>query len=332
MTHEPRGVEPERVARVLGLLGYLLHRAPEQRILISDVQRDLGLTRDEVVADARLLNLVNFGGGTYLLYIEIEEDTLLVERETLAENMESPARLSPTLAQSLVLALELVGSAVAGNPTTARSLRNKLLTALSDSVTKPPVLATSAPFCEPPAELLATLAQAIRDHRLVEIEYYTATRADLRRRTIEPYYLRRCGDLWYLDAFCLTAGNPRTFRIDLVKSAMLTSATFEPRPQLTGDFFPDQDEPMWALLLFDPAREADLRSQGVSYTAQTDGRLLVKTPFFNKAWLVDQVLAGLGTVEICNDEEARTEVAEEARRLLSIYRELSSGFEDSAQE
>ncbi len=126
------GVSPERTARALALLSRLLHNPTLTRVPLEDLARDLGLSRAQILEDVRLLNLVNFGGGTYLLYLEQEGDDLLVDREPLGDNLQYPARLSPTLARSLMLALELVGDVVV--PGSAATLLQKLNAALASAI------------------------------------------------------------------------------------------------------------------------------------------------------------------------------------------------------
>ena len=77
------GVTPERVAQILGLLSYLLRDPETLRIPLDTIERDLGLSRAEIIEDISILNLVNFGGGTYLIYVREEKGQLIIDREPL---------------------------------------------------------------------------------------------------------------------------------------------------------------------------------------------------------------------------------------------------------
>ena len=56
-----------------------------------------------------MLNVVNFGGGTYVLYAEIDGDEIEVDPDTYGENFARPARLLPLEAKALVAAIDLFG-------------------------------------------------------------------------------------------------------------------------------------------------------------------------------------------------------------------------------
>jgi hypothetical protein len=59
--------------------------------------------------DIGLLNLINFGGGCYALYAQIEGDTVAVQKETYGDRFARPARLSPLEAKALLWALDFIG-------------------------------------------------------------------------------------------------------------------------------------------------------------------------------------------------------------------------------
>ena len=58
-----------------------------------------------------MLNVVNFGGGSYVLYAEIheEEGEIEVDPEPYSDNFDRPARLLPVEAKALVAAIDLIG-------------------------------------------------------------------------------------------------------------------------------------------------------------------------------------------------------------------------------
>lgn len=316
----PPGVSPERTARALALLSRLLHDPSLTRVPLEDLARDLGLSRAEILEDARLLNLVNFGGGTYLLYLEQEGDDLLVDREPLGDNLQYPARLSPTLARSLMLALELVGDVVV--PGSAATLLQKLNAALASAIAAGPAPVGAGRLLKPSEQVLGILGTAVRERRMVRIEYFSAHRGEVTLRNVEPHILCDAGTAWYLEAYCLRAEEPRTFRVDLIKSAETLDQHFLPREEMSAtplraDRPPEG--PLWARLAVDRDREAKLRSDSIAYTHREDGRLGVETPYFDTAWLVGQVLGGLGATELLEPGEIRAHIVREGRALLAAY-------------
>src|SRR5436190_1778105 len=62
-------IRPERFARLVTLAGLLIGAAREQaRLSVDTVVDELNVSRDELSEDIDVLNVVNFGGGTYVLF------------------------------------------------------------------------------------------------------------------------------------------------------------------------------------------------------------------------------------------------------------------------
>ena len=79
-----------------------------------------------------MLNVVNFGGGSYVLYAEIkeEEGEIEVDPEPYSDNFDRPARLLPVEAKALVAAIDLIGEHIPEGSLT--SAREKIVAALGE--------------------------------------------------------------------------------------------------------------------------------------------------------------------------------------------------------
>ena len=79
-----------------------------------------------------VLNVVNFGGGSYVLYAEIkeEEGEIEVDPEPYSDNFDRPARLLPVEAKALVAAIDLIGEHIPEGSLT--SAREKIVAALGE--------------------------------------------------------------------------------------------------------------------------------------------------------------------------------------------------------
>ncbi len=107
-----RVVPAERFARLLALMTRLLAAcgdSAEAHIPIAELRASLNLDRKVLEDDIGLLNLINFGGGCYALYAQIEGDTVAVQKETYGDRFARPARLSPLEAKALLWALDFIG-------------------------------------------------------------------------------------------------------------------------------------------------------------------------------------------------------------------------------
>ncbi len=122
-------IRPERFARLVTLAGLLIESSRRgERLGVADLRQRLELTGEELQEDIDLLNVVNFGGGTYVLYAEIQGDEIEVDSEPYGDNFARPARLLPLEAKALVAAIDLFGDHLPQGG--LQSARAKIVTAL----------------------------------------------------------------------------------------------------------------------------------------------------------------------------------------------------------
>ncbi len=117
-------IRPERFARLVTLAGILIHAGREgRRESLAELQERLQLSEEELREDIDVLNVVNFGGGSYVLYAEIldDEGEIEVDPEPYSDNFDRPARLLPVEAKALIAAIDLIGEHIPeGSLTSAR--------------------------------------------------------------------------------------------------------------------------------------------------------------------------------------------------------------------
>jgi proteasome accessory factor C len=320
---EATPIRPERLPRMLALLSYLMDPDHGGRVPLADIRRDLGLSRTETQADLSLLNLVNHGGGTYLLYAELDGDAVVVDREPGGEAMAGPARLSPLMARALLLALDVVGPAL---PSETRadldSVRAHVEASLGGVTLPGPV--QMGDLVPPDSNIVGTLNRALRDRLVVRLEYYTPSREALSERRVEPGLLYHSGDAWYLEAYCLRAGDQRTFRLDLIRSAVATDDTFETRPEMdlsahhAGPLHVTRPRASVAWVRFPRHRHHLLEEQGFDVVVEDDS-VTARIPYFDERWLIREVMRHGGDAELLEPESLRERTAATAEDLMSRY-------------
>ena len=82
--------------------------------------------------------------------------------------------------------------------------------------------------------LLKDLFKAIKEQRVVEIEYAHKQDARPERRRIEPYFVFYTGDFWYVQAWCRKRKGQRTFALDKILSWRLTDRYFLPKTEVAS--------------------------------------------------------------------------------------------------
>jgi predicted DNA-binding transcriptional regulator YafY len=316
-------IAPEHLARAMSLLSYLLDEARPELVSWQALETDLGMTRGEVEEDLALINLVNFGGGTYALTAEALDEGVEVVREIMADAFSKPARLSPAMAKALLLALDLVGDtfAVEGLESLA-TVRAKVDRLVGEGHPQPTVIVDEV--MPPDPRIVAALNSAIRDHTLVEIKYFTTTRQELGERLVEPYLLFHCPDGWYLEAFCLRAGAQRTFKLERICEARPTGEVFAPRAEMdlgrrrTGEV-PAAGATTWATIVFHPRWRTNLEERGTKCTPRADGRLEALVPYMDETWIVQEVVRYLGDAVLESPASARGRIRDTALALARRY-------------
>jgi proteasome accessory factor C len=302
---------PERFAVLQALLAHLLARCGEDRrayIPAAELAQRFRIPPDQLEEHLNLLNLVNFGGGCYAVYAVLEGDQVRVDKELFGDAFRRPPRLTPLEARAIRLALEFVGPMIAAE---AMTPLERVRAKLEETFGQFELRETPGPSLpsEAEEELIRSLAAAIRERRVVEIEYLRPDESETSTRTIEPYRLERDLPHWYVHAWDRTRSAARSFRFDRMRSARVLDETFEPRAE-----FSLESERRTALVWFSPEAARWRIERGAQPLA--DGAALEELHVGSPEWLVGEILSWRGEAAVLEPADLRRLVAERARALL----------------
>lgn len=324
-----RVVAADRFTRLLALMTRLLSScgsAREGRVPTSDLRSDLNLTQRELEDDLSLLNLINFGGGCYALFAQVEDGEVVVSKETYGEQFARPARLSPLEAKALLWAVQFIGDRLPiGGEDPLASARHKIEQAIGEDRLPPVELGRTATA---DASVANAITSAIRDDRVLAIDYWTESRGEITSREIDPHLLVNMRDAWYVVAWCRSADEQRTFRLDRIRSAKVTRKKFARRAELNlGPYLPWGDRPtsgetsaQSASVWCDPSIARWLAEEHPSIERHSDGSILVEIPYASEAWLVKELIKHQGDAVLFEPLALRTTIAETATKMLLRYR------------
>lgn len=315
-TNEP-SIRPERFARLITLAGILIEAAREGRKLsAAELCRTLAIDEDELRQDIDLLNVVNFGGGSYVLYAEVAGDTIEVDPEPYGDSFARPARLLPLEAKALIAAIDLIGEHLPEGSLT--SAREKIVAALGRDPAQEELYMTHASGDD--SEIARVVSGAIAQRRLLEIEYYKEHADLLERRRIEPYKLINGLEGWYVHAWDLTKDAPRSFRLDRIKTAAMREERFTPRagvePDLKG--WPRTGEvpnAQLARVWISPERARWAREDRRVVAELEDGSVIIALPYAGHDYLVREILKEAGDAVVLEPADARQAILEAALEL-----------------
>lgn len=304
---------PERFAVLQALLAYLLAACGEGKeatLVADDVTERFGVDRETLQEHLQLLNLINFGGGCYAVFAQIEGETVRVEKELFGDVFRGSPRLTPLEARAIRLALEFVGPMIAAEADTPlERVRRKLEETFGqfDLEEAPPVPETTTQE----ESLIRTLSRGITDRKLVEIAYLSTNDNAVSARTVEPYSLERRLPHWYVHTWDRTRDGERSFRLDRMHTAELLEETYEPREE----FDPTElREARMATVWHSPA-VARWRLERRTAVPLSDGSALEETAIGSASWLASEIFAARGDSAVVLPLDLRAEIGERAAAL-----------------
>jgi predicted DNA-binding transcriptional regulator YafY len=303
-------VAPERFGVLQSLLAYLLTSCGEDRegvIQVQELVDRFSIPREAIEEHLSLLNLVNFGGGCYAVYAELQGEEVHVDKELFGDTFRRPPRLTPLEARAIRLALEFVGPMVAAG---AHSPLERVRAKLEQTFGAFDLTQTPAPHVGEEEGLVDKLTQAINEHKLVEIEYLKPEEQEVVIRTVEPYSIERRLPNWYVHAWDTERDQPRSYRLDRMRSAKVLKKSFKPREG------------------FDPSELHGATSARIWYSAAVarweiekgarplvDGAAIADRSVGSAEWLVGEVVSYRGEAIVLEPQELRARVALRAREL-----------------
>ncbi|HEX5224549.1 MAG TPA: WYL domain-containing protein, partial [Solirubrobacteraceae bacterium] len=298
-----------------------------ERVPVGDVCERLKLSEEELREDLNVLNVVNFGGGSYVLYAEVNEDTreIEVDPEPYSDNFDRPARLLPVEAKALVAAIDLIGEHIPEGSLT--SARKKIVAALGEDPMEQGLQV--APTAGDDSDVARLVSKAIVGRRLVELDYYKENEDERSLRRVEPYALTNGREGWYVASFDPERDGVRHFRLDRIRQATVTDERFEPRPEVdpaaevdgwlrTGEVQASRTARVWV----SPDRARWAREARRVVHEWSDGAVIVELSFAGLDWLVREVLREAGDAAVLEPEDAREAVSAAVARL----REAQAAF------
>jgi proteasome accessory factor C len=318
-------IRPERFARLVTLASILIEAGRDsKRVGIEEVCERLQLSEEELREDVAVLNVVNFGGGSYVLYAEINDQDreIEVDPEPYSDNFDRPARLLPVEAKALVAAIDLIGEHIPEGSLT--SAREKIVTALGEDPLEQGLQVADSGGDD--AGVARMLSAAIARHRIVELEYYKENEDELSLRKVEPYALTNGREGWYVASYDPTREGLRHFRLDRIKRVSVRDERFKPRPEVdpaaevdgwlrTGEVQASRLARVW----ISPERARWAREARRVVQEHGDGAVVVELSFAGVDWLVREILKEAGDAVVLEPPDAREAVRAAVARLGESY-------------
>ena len=275
--------------------------------------------RAELREDVNVLNVVNFGGGTYVLYAEVLDDgEIEVDTEPYSDTFDRPARLLPIEAKALVAAIDLLGDHLPGRLAGLRAREDRRRARRGPGARGPAGRDRAAATTR---RSRASSPSAIEDRRLLELDYYVENEDRFSAAQIEPYALMNGREGWYVSAYDPAKEDMRHFRLDRIKRARssTTHVRAAPRPRparrhrgLAAHRRGRGSRVAHVWISADQARWA--REERTVIAELEDGAIVVEWAFKGERYLVKEVLREAGDAAVLEPADVREAVLAAAER------------------
>jgi proteasome accessory factor BC len=322
-SRQEAAIRPERFARLVTLASVLIAAGREGRKLpLSEPCELLQISEQELREDISVLNVVNFGGGAYVLYAEVlPSGEIEVDPEPYSDTFDRPARLLPIEGNALLAAIDFLGVHLSPH---LESAKNKIQAALGD-VGREGLLVGDAGGDD--ADVARVVGNAIEARRRMRIEYYSPSEDRFSERVVEPYALMNGREGWYAPCWDVDKDALRHFRLDRIKRATVLDEAYEPRPDVdpiadlegwprTGEVGGSRVAHVW----ISPEQARWAREERTVLAELDDGAAIVEWTYKGEDYLVKEVLKEAGDAAVLEPADAREAVLAAAAQLLAPSR------------
>lgn len=312
----------DRLARLLSVIPWVAEQP--DGALIDDIVERYAYPREQLLDD--LQDVVFFVGvhpftPDSLIEVELSEDRVHIRyadwfSRPLRLSVEDGARLL-TAGRSVLPLTEADGKTDDAASPLLRAL-TKLGTALGEGASE----AVDVRLGHAPADTLGQLREAVAAQCQIEIEYYTYGRDELTERRVDPSRIFSDQGNWYVSGWCHRAEGERVFRVDRIRSVVLTDRPIEHSgPAADTSFSPAGDDPRVVLRLQPEARWV-IEQYPVEAVDDTGDHVTVTMAVTAAPWL-ERLLLRLGPAAELVSADAPLDLdlrRRAADRILSRYR------------
>ncbi|MFN2594812.1 MAG: helix-turn-helix transcriptional regulator [Actinomycetota bacterium] len=217
----------KRLQRILLLVPYVI---AHPGVSVDELARKFGVRKRDLLADLDLVfmcGLPGYGPGD-LIDVTIDDDRVYVR---MADYFAAPLKLTPAEALALYVGGRSIAqvAGVAHGDALDRAL-TKLGRALGESA--PERAGVDVDISGGPGDHVATLTKALEGNKVIEIDYFSASRGASTTRIVEPWTLYGALGRWYLVGLDHASEEERMFRVDRIQRVEETDIDANPPDDL----------------------------------------------------------------------------------------------------
>lgn len=309
-----------RVRRILALVPWVSGRGGV--VPIADAAAHFGISEAQLRSDVELINCTEFGEYHRTVDIDVGDSSVRVHN---AMGLDRPMQLTGQQATILLAGLQVLSTlSVPLNQAAIESAAEKLSSTVGTKARAAQALRIATDSGN--AEVAAAVTQALQEKRRLRFRYQNSNRDEVTERVVDPIRVHLSRAHQYLTAWCTTAQDERTFRLDRMLDA-----------EVSDELAHAHDEATWsaASTAIDPAEidgeevTAELAPSAtwwceyVPHTGRVDlegGGALITLPVSQRSWLIGSILTLRGGGRVISPLDLGEDVARVAADALAQYR------------
>ena len=290
----------EKASRLLDLVPYLY---ANQGVSIEKLASDFKITRQEILSD---LNTLWMCGESRFDLIELEfESGFVYIRNAQAINL--VRSLSTQESLSIILGLELLKDELGDKRPELVGEIESIKATLTPGLSS--VVAASAGI---KASLIEAVERAINGRKNLRIDYHSIAEDKHSSRVVVPIEKVRRDGHDFLVAFCTTANAKRSFRLDRISAADVVDAERQTPQELTANS---------ETILVTIKVHGNTRHFKETFSTYSElGEGMYEVEVYSPRWLLREVIASGGELEIVGPLELRQELLRLTRAVSDQYR------------
>jgi proteasome accessory factor C len=289
----------EKAARLLDLVPFIYSH---QGISVADLAAEFSVKTDELLAD---LNSLWMCGETRFDLIELEFESGFVHIRN-ADALNVVRSLSVQEVTAILFGLDLLKESISTERADLLADIEKVKKVIGTPLQR---LVASEPMIS--GEVIIAIDEALQNRQKLQITYHSVVDDVTNERIVHPMEKRVENGVELLLAFCESADAVRSFRLDRIQKSERVQAT----SVQTGRVQSGVIESVTVRV------HADLRRVFETLGTLTPGNGDTYTvDIYNQSWLIREVLASGGAIEVVEPAPLRAEIARQAALVASQYR------------
>jgi proteasome accessory factor C len=289
----------EKAARLLDLVPFIYSH---QGISVADLAAEFSVKTDELLAD---LNSLWMCGETRFDLIELEFESGFVYIRN-ADALNVVRSLSVQEVTAILFGLDLLKESISTERADLLADIERIKMVIGTPLQR---LVASEPMIS--GEVIIAIDEALKNRQKLKITYHSVADDLTNERVVHPMEKRVENGVELLLAFCESADAVRSFRLDRIQKSELVQAT----SVQTGRVQSGVIESVTVRV------HADLRRVFETLGTLTPGSGDTYTvDIYNQSWLIREVLASGGAIEVVEPAALRAEITRQAGLVASQYR------------